>query len=117
MKRWFRSVRAASGVGFALLCLLLASSPVSAVSTDPSGDLDTSFDTDGKVQANYGTTFVSADSRALIGQPSGKIVVGGGSNNGLYKDYVVTRLNTDGTTDASFGIGSFGVAGVRAWRR
>jgi len=88
MKRWFRSVRAASGVGFALLSLLVASSPLLAVSTDPSG--------------------------VSIG---GKIVVGGGSNNGLYKDYVVTRLNTDGTTDASFGIGSFGVAGVRAWRR
>jgi uncharacterized delta-60 repeat protein len=38
--------------------------------------------------------------------------VAGGSNNGLYKDFVIVRLNTDGTTDPSFGTASFGVPGV-----
>ncbi len=94
------------------LLALTAAATVVASTLNPSGDLDGSFDSDGKAQANFGTALVPADSRALIVQASGKIVVGGGSNNGLYKDYVITRLNTDGTTDAGFGQSAFGVAGV-----
>ncbi|MBL8299593.1 MAG: Ig-like domain repeat protein [Rhodanobacteraceae bacterium] len=83
----------------------LATSALMASTLNPSGDLDTSYDSDGKVQHNFGTVLVPADSRALVVQPGGKIVVGGGSNNGLYKDYVLTRLNTNGTIDPSFGDG------------
>jgi uncharacterized delta-60 repeat protein len=95
------------------LLTLAAALPLPASTLDPSGDLDTSFDTDGKAQFNFSTVQVPADSRALIVQPTGKIVIGGGSNNGLYKDYVVVRMNTDGTTDTSFGGGPpFNTGGV-----
>jgi uncharacterized delta-60 repeat protein len=92
--------------------LLLAAMPLAASTLDPSGDLDTSFATTGKGQFNYKTVTVSSDSRAIIQQASGKVVIGGGSNNGIYKDYLVMRMNPDGTLDPSFGVGSFGLPGV-----
>jgi len=85
---------------------------LNASTLDPSGDLDTSFATTGKAQFNYQTVTVPSDSRAIIQQASGKVVIGGGSNNGIYKDYLVMRMNPDGSLDPSFGVGSFGVAGV-----
>jgi len=42
---------------------------------------------------------------AVIQQTDGKIVVGGFSNNGTNNDFGLTRYNTDGTLDASWGIG------------
>ena len=94
------------GAQLLLGLLALASAlPLLASTLDPSGDLDPSFSGDGKASFNFATVQVPADSRALIVQPSGKIVIGGGSNNGSFKDYVLVRMNTNGTTDSSFGNG------------
>jgi uncharacterized delta-60 repeat protein len=109
MKNVFHSLRVLAGVG----ALLFASAlPVFANTLDPSGDLDTGFATTGKAQFNFQTVTVPSDSRAIIRQPSGKLVIAGGSNNGIYKDYLLLRLNTNGTLDPSFGTASFGLAGV-----
>ena len=85
------------------LCALLLVLPAGASTLNPSGDLDTGFDADGKAQFNFGTVTVASFSRAVIAQSGGKVVVGGGSNNGLFKDYVIQRINPDGTVDTSFG--------------
>src|ERR1039458_798831 len=49
---------------------------------------------------------------AVVVQPNGKAVVGGnfGSVNGISRNYVA-RLNTDGSTDTSFNLGS----GANSW--
>jgi len=107
MKHVLSCVRALVGA-----CTLLAASNLFASSTSPSGQLDTSFASTGKAQFNYKTVTVASDSRAIIQQASGKVVIGGGSNNGIYKDYLVMRMNPDGTLDPSFGVGSFGLPGV-----
>ncbi len=69
------------------------------------GDLDTSFDGDGRRTIDH----AGADSgRAVALQPDGKILVAGygGSNTAM----TVTRLNPDGSNDISFGAG--GTRGV-----
>lgn len=101
MKRRFSSISAK------ILCasFLAAAAPLNASTLNPSGDLDTTFAGNGKPSFNFATVQVPADSRALIVQSDGKIVIGGGSNNGLFKDYVLVRMNTNGTTDSSFGNG------------
>jgi uncharacterized delta-60 repeat protein len=64
-----------------------------------SGDPDTSFDGDGKVVMDLGAAGPGA---GVAVKPDGKILVaGGGSGNSLR----VSRLNRDGTLDASFGTG------------
>lgn len=42
---------------------------------------------------------------AVIQQTDGKVVVGGFSNNGTNNDFGLTRYNTDGSLDGSWGIG------------
>jgi uncharacterized delta-60 repeat protein len=64
------------------------------------GDLDTSFDTDGKVTTDFGASSDSASSIAL--QSDGKIVVAGYSYNGSNYDFAVVRYNTNGSLDTSF---------------
>ena len=63
------------------------------------GTLDNSFGTDGLVtyNSNWG-----AEGNAVAIQPDGKIVVAGGSYNGL-DSVLVLRYNADGTLDNSFG--------------
>jgi uncharacterized delta-60 repeat protein len=100
----------------------------------PSGALDTSFGTGGKVTTNISTysTTNSSNKRdianAVVVQDDGKVVVGGyswtaqGNTEG-----VLVRYNTDGTLDSSFGQGgvvqinlpsftSDGVWGLAIWR-
>jgi uncharacterized delta-60 repeat protein len=69
------------------------------------GDLDPSFDGDGKTTFGYGG---SDAARAVVVQPDGKIVlVGTGDAN---VDFVITRLNRDGSFDTSFdGDGTVGI--------
>ena len=69
----------------------------------PSGTLDTSFGAGGRVTLNFGGRFESLRSVAL--QADGKIVVAGGSVNGLFNDFAVARFNSNGTLDTSFGTG------------
>src|SRR5687768_3490296 len=63
------------------------------------GDLDTTFDRDGRVTTNFGRPTWREDSvEALAIQPDGKIVAAGSSNN----DFALARYNLDGSLDTSF---------------
>lgn len=67
------------------------------------GNLDTSFDTDGKKLIDFGSdTVVKAYSVAL--QVDGKILLAGNTNNNLNgnSDLVLARLNSDGSLDSTF---------------
>ena len=68
------------------------------------GSLDTSFGEDGKV-----TTDLTGDqdrAQALVIQPDGKIIlVGPAKHSPFLHDFAVVRYNTDGSLDASFGVG------------
>lgn len=66
------------------------------------GDLDVTFDGDGKVTTSIGSSHDEAYSIAI--QPDGKIVAVGYSllNISNY-DFAVVRYNSDGTLDSSFG--------------
>ncbi|MEH2203197.1 MAG: DUF4347 domain-containing protein [Nostoc sp.] len=59
------------------------------------GSLDTSFGNGGKVNGTKGY--------AVAIQPDGKIVVGGKDSNGSDIKFALTRYNTDGSLDTSFG--------------
>ena len=61
----------------------------------PSGSLDKSFGTDGRV------IVPDCGARALLPQSNGKLLVGSGSNHGV----VLCRLNPDGSLDTTFGAG------------
>jgi uncharacterized delta-60 repeat protein len=65
------------------------------------GSLDTSFDSDGKVNTDF---FGSLDqANALAIQSDGRIVVAGQSVNSPAADFALARYNADGSLDASFG--------------
>ncbi len=65
------------------------------------GDLDSTFDADGKVLTNIGAGTVTG--RGMVIQPDGKIVVAGATNlNDPASDFLVVRYNTDGTLDTTF---------------
>ena len=59
------------------------------------GDLDTSFDTDGKLTTAIGSGADIAYSVVL--QSDGKILVAGSSYNGSNNDFAIVRYNTDGS--------------------
>jgi uncharacterized delta-60 repeat protein len=66
-----------------------------------SGSLDTSFDSDGKVIVQVGTSFDYATSVTV--QADGRILVAGYSYTNTYKqNFCLVRLNTDGSLDTSF---------------
>ena len=65
------------------------------------GSLDTSFDDDGKLILDMGSTVDRAN--AVLIQPDGKILVGG--MGGSILDFALARLNSDGSLDTSFGTG------------
>ena len=96
-----RRVPALAALALAALALALSAGLVLGAP----GDLDTSFDGDGKRTIDY----AGADSgQAVALQPDGKILVAGygGSNTAM----TVTRLNPDGSLDNSFdGDGTAGV--------
>ena len=82
-----------------VLLLLIFATLVPLCAYAAAGDLDPSFDSDGKVVTNF---FGSSDeANAVALQPDGKIVVVG--ENGT--DFLVARYNTDGSLDSSFGTG------------
>ncbi len=71
------------------------------------GTLDASFGTGGEVVSNLGDT-TSTDTEvanAVLLQPDGKIVLGGGQflNYDSQSNFALLRLNSDGTPDPSFG--------------
>jgi uncharacterized delta-60 repeat protein len=66
------------------------------------GNLDTDFDTDGKVFTTVGSSNDYAYSVAL--QSDGKIVAAGRSMPS-YEDFALVRYNADGSLDTNFGTG------------
>src|SRR4029453_12035837 len=71
---------------------------------DSGGRLDATFDGDGKVVSNFGSTSESAQAVAI--QPDGRIVVAGtSSSRERASDFLVARYNADGALDTSFGTG------------
>ncbi|MEH1902402.1 MAG: DUF4347 domain-containing protein [Nostoc sp.] len=66
------------------------------------GTLDTNFNTTGKVTTN----FANGDDYgySITVQPDGKILVAGGSYNGINNDFAIVRYNNDGTLDTNFNI-------------
>ncbi|MFZ0546319.1 MAG: delta-60 repeat domain-containing protein [Candidatus Promineifilaceae bacterium] len=66
----------------------------------PDGTLDTSFDSDGKVTTDLGSTFDWAFGVAL--QNDGKIVAAGEYFNGSDFDFALIRYEADGSLDTTF---------------
>jgi uncharacterized delta-60 repeat protein len=82
------------------------------------GQLDTSFDGDGRNFINF---FGGADfAGAVKVQPDNKIIVVGGSQQpGSYRRFVLTRFNSNGSFDSTFGTGGQATAdfGADAWAK
>ena len=89
---------------FAILFLIIGLS--SYVQASP-GNLDPSFGSGGKVTTAIGVT--DDEVFALAVQPDGKTVAAGYSNTGTLGSpidvFALTRYNTDGSLDATFGTG------------
>lgn len=68
----------------------------------PTGQLDTSFDTDGlfKVAIESGTKDTA---RSIVRLPDGKLLVAGHYEFGLKESFAVARIHPNGTLDALFG--------------
>ena len=66
----------------------------------PNGTLDSSFDGDGKVTADFGRVIGDTALDVAIQPADGKIVVGG--IGGASSDFALARYNADGSLDSSF---------------
>jgi len=66
------------------------------------GELDPGFGQNGKVTL---TISGGSEARAVAVQPDGKIVVAGDAKPGSTYDFMIARLNADGSPDGSFGGG------------
>jgi len=64
------------------------------------GTLDSSFDGDGRLTADFGATDYAAHSVAIDG--NGRIIVAGYSRTGGVSRFAVARFNADGSVDTSF---------------
>jgi len=73
---------------------------LSLVRLNPDGSLDSNFGSGGKVvvDVTYGYDY----GRSLIVQSDGKLVLGGYTRQGSVYDFLVIRLNADGSLDTSF---------------
>ncbi|MFZ1686001.1 MAG: T9SS type A sorting domain-containing protein [Flavobacteriales bacterium] len=79
---------------------------------NPNGNLDTSFDGDGKVSMPYGIWTEAFTTVAL--QPDGKIVAAGYYQTGADIDYLVARFHANGAPDTTFGVAGFATAALGA---
>lgn len=66
-----------------------------------SGAADTSFGAGGRVQLDL--TGRKEMPEAAVLQPDGKLLIAGSAGNGPLTDYMLVRLNTDGSLDRTFG--------------
>ncbi|HYV95513.1 MAG TPA: T9SS type A sorting domain-containing protein [Chitinophagales bacterium] len=73
------------------------------------GNLDSTFNGNGKVITPIGNNHDVAFS--VFQQPDGKIVVVGNTKSGDY-DFALTRYNSDGSLDASFGINGIAITDI-----
>jgi uncharacterized delta-60 repeat protein len=72
------------------------------------GGLDPTFDFDGMQRIHFSKGDASAYAVAI--QPDGKIVVCGNAFNGSDHDFMIVRLNTDGSLDNTFGTNGIAAA-------
>ena len=68
---------------------------------NPDGSLDSTFDSDGRVTTNFPGN--SAEASALAIQADGKLVVAGDTDTGTDFNFALTRYNSDGSLDSTFG--------------
>lgn len=71
---------------------------------DADGSLDSTFGTGGKVTTDFGSGSDDVPA-ALALEPSGRVVVVGGSNAAGNGDFALARFRSDGSLDSSFGTG------------
>lgn len=70
---------------------------------NPTGALDPTFDTDGKVTTDFGA---SESVSALVVQSDGKLIAAGNTFTcATRSDFALARYNTDGSLDTAFGAG------------
>jgi uncharacterized delta-60 repeat protein len=101
MLKFLTPLTCSAAVIVSIVVLLAAS----AVAHAAPGDLDPSFDGDGKTTIDYGGDDAA---NAVVVQPDGKIVLAGTGDANA--DFVVTRLNPGGSFDTSFdGDGMVGI--------
>ena len=69
---------------------------------NPDGSRDLTFDSDGRVTADFGTAALPSQDHAtsMVLQTDGKILVAGNVDN----DFAVARFNADGSPDTTFGV-------------
>lgn len=73
---------------------------------ESNGGLDASFDGDGKTTVNYGSG-TTARAAAIVAQWDGRLAIAGTTDAGATDDFVIQRLNANGSQQASFnGTGS-----------
>jgi uncharacterized delta-60 repeat protein len=80
------------------------SEPFAVARYNTNGTLDTTFDSDGKLQINFGS-FDQTAYKVLL-QPDGKIItVGYPNTESSDSDFLLARCNPNGSLDSSFGVG------------
>jgi len=90
-----------AAIALSLAVLLLSSNALPRAQA-AAGDLDPTFGSGGKVTTDFFGFFDSANAVAI--QSDGRIVAGGSSGNSVTGgDFALTRYNTDGSVDTSFG--------------
>ena len=77
-----------------------ANNDIIAVRYNSNGSLDTTFDTDGKVNINV--LAGDDDGASVIQQTDGKLVIGGSAIAGIDTDLALVRLTSTGALDTSF---------------
>lgn len=106
-------------MGFRPLALAVAVLALTAAAAAAApGDLDTSFDGDGKQTVDHGGSDQATD---VLVQPDGKVFLAGAGGANPLADFIVSRLNSNGSLDTSFDVdgrnyvdlgGSDGAAGA-----
>jgi len=80
------------------------SEPFAVARYNTNGALDTTFDSDGKLQIDFGS-FDQTAYKVLL-QPDGKIItVGYPNTESSDSDFLLARCNPNGSLDSSFGVG------------
>ncbi|MEO8148119.1 MAG: T9SS type A sorting domain-containing protein [Bacteroidia bacterium] len=86
---------------FKWILLLILSGNFFNLSAQQIGDLDSTFNLNGKVITDFGGGGDGANS--VLIQPDGKILVAGYSSSGTNYTFALSRYNTNGSLDISFG--------------
>jgi len=82
---------------------ILACYPFTLVKFMPNGAIDTGFGVDGRIVLPFQNIDMTVQDLML--QPDGKFLIGGGARGYFeHSDYCLSRLNSDGTLDTTFGV-------------